>query len=73
MVLERSTRRIIGVSMLGVNAAEVIHEAAMALRFGATADDLIDMIHIYPTMAEALKIAAISFTKDVSRLSCCAS
>ncbi len=73
MVLERSTRRVVGVSMLGVNAGEVIHEAAMALRFGATADDFIDLIHVYPTMAEALKIVAISFTKDVSKLSCCAS
>jgi hypothetical protein len=27
---------------------------------------------VYPTMAEALKIVAISFTKDVNRLSCCA-
>jgi mercuric reductase len=73
MVLERPTRRVVGVSMLGVNAGEVIHEAAMALRFGATAYDFIDMIHVYPTIAEALKIAAISFTKDVSKLSCCAS
>ncbi|MGZ3626196.1 MAG: mercury(II) reductase [Ktedonobacteraceae bacterium] len=73
MVLDAPTRRVVGVSMLGVNAGEVIHEAAMALRFGATADDFIDMIHVYPTMAEALKIVAISFTKDVSRLSCCAS
>ncbi len=73
IVLERLTRRVLGVSMLGVSAGEVIHEAAMALRFGATADDFIDMIHVYPTMAEALKIAAISFTKDVSKLSCCAS
>jgi mercuric reductase len=73
MVLERPTRRVLGVSMLGVNAGEVIHEVAMALRFGATADDFIGMIHVYPTMAEALKIAAISFTKDVSTLSCCAS
>ncbi len=66
MVLERPTR-------VGVNAGEVIHEAAMALRFGATADDFIDLVHVYPTMAEAFKIVAISFTKDVSRLSCCAS
>ena len=73
MVLERESRRVVGVSMLGVNAGEVIHEAAMALRFGATTDDFIDQIHVYPTMAEALKIVAISFTKDVSRLSCCAS
>src|SRR5258708_7546873 len=73
MVLERPTRRVLGVSMVGVNAGEVIHEAAMALRFGATADDFIDLVHVYPTMAEAFKIVAISFTKDVSRLSCCAS
>ena len=34
--------------------------------------DFIDMVHVYPTMAEALKIAALSFFKDVSKLSCCA-
>ncbi len=73
MVLARPTRRVVGVSMLGANAGEVIHEAAMALRFGATTDDFIEMIHVYPTMAEALKLVAISFTKDVNRLSCCAS
>jgi mercuric reductase len=73
MVLDGPTRRVVGVSMLGTNAGEVIHEAAMALRFGATTDDFIDLIHVYPTMAEALKIVAISFTKDVNRLSCCAS
>ena len=73
MVLEDPTRRVVGVSMLGTNAGEVIHEAAMALRLGATADDFIDLIHVYPTMAEALKLVAISFTKDVNRLSCCAS
>ena len=73
MVLDGPTRRVVGVSMLGANASEVIHEAAMALRFRATTDDFIDLVHVYPTMAEALKIVAISFTKDVNRLSCCAS
>ena len=72
MVLDAPTRRVVGVSMLGVNAGEVIGEAAMALRFGATTDDFIDLLHVYPTMAEALKLVAISFTKDVNRLSCCA-
>ena len=73
MVLDEATRRVIGVSMLGTNAGEVIHEAAMALRFGARTEDFIDLIHVYPTMAEALKLVAISFTKDITRLSCCAS
>ena len=73
MVTDDAIRRVVGVSMLGTNAGEVIHEAAMALRFGATTDDFVDLIHAYPTMAEALKLAAISFTKDITLLSCCAS
>src|SRR6266404_3815160 len=39
MVADRLTRKVLGVSMHGLNAAEVIHEAAMGLRFGATIDD----------------------------------
>jgi len=73
MVLEEQTRRVVGVSMVGADAGEVIQIAAMAMRFHATADDLIDQLFVYPTMGEALKIAAISFTKDVGTLSCCAS
>jgi mercuric reductase len=72
MVLERDSDRVLGVSMVGRDAGEVIHEAAMGMRFGATVHDFIDMVHVYPTMAEALKIVALSFFKDVSKMSCCA-
>jgi mercuric reductase len=72
MVAELETRRVLGVSMVGMDAAEVIHEAAMGIRLGATIEDFVGMIHIYPTMSEALKIVALSFTKDISKLSCCA-
>jgi len=72
MVLDWESKRVLGVSMVGRDAGEVIHEAAMGLRFKATVYDFIDMIHVYPTMAEALKIAALSFFKDVEKLSCCA-
>lgn len=72
MVLERDSGKVLGVSMVGRDAAEVIHEAAMGMRFGATVYDFIDLIHVYPTMAEALKIVALSFFKDVEKMSCCA-
>jgi mercuric reductase len=72
MVAHADSNEVYGVTMVGHNAAEVIHEAAMALRFRATLQDFIDMVHVYPTMAEALKIAAISRFKDPERLSCCA-
>jgi mercuric reductase len=72
MVADAKTNEVLGVSMLGQGAGEVIHEAAMGMRFRATIDDFIDMLHVYPTMAEALKIVAISRYKDPARLSCCA-
>lgn len=72
MVADWNTNEVLGVSMVGNSAAEVIHEAAMALRFRATLHDFIDQLHVYPTMAEALKIVAISRYKDPAKLSCCA-
>jgi len=72
MVANAKTDEVLGVTMVGNSAAEVIHEAAMALRFRATLHDFIELIHVYPTMAEALKIVAISRYKDPAKLSCCA-
>lgn len=72
MVADADTDEVLGVTMVGSGAAEVIHEAAMALRFRATLHDFIEQLHVYPTMAEALKIVAISRYKDPSKLSCCA-
>jgi mercuric reductase len=72
MVADANTNEVLGVSMVGNSAGEVIHEAAMALRFRAKLHDFIDLLHVYPTMAEALKIVAISRYKDPAKLSCCA-
>lgn len=72
MVADHKTEEVLGVSMVGSHAGEVIHEAAMALRFQAKVRDFIDLLHVYPTMAEALKIIAISRFKDPAKLSCCA-
>jgi mercuric reductase len=72
MVADADTEEVLGVSMAGNSASEVIHEAAIAMRFRAKIQDFIDMLHVYPTMAEALKIVAISRHKDPAKLSCCA-
>jgi mercuric reductase len=64
--------RILGVHVIGESAPEIIHEAAMAMHFRATINDFVELIHVYPTMAEALKIGAQAFSRDVSKLSCCA-
>jgi len=72
LVADRDTAEVLAATMVGTNAAEVIHEAAMALRFHARLHDFIELLHVYPTMTEALKIAAISRFKDLAKLSCCA-
>ncbi len=72
MVVKEGSEKILGVQMVAPRAADLIHEATLAVRFGLTTRDLIKTIHVYPTMSEAIRMAAQMFTKDVARLSCCA-
>lgn len=72
MIASTIDERILGVHVIGEGASEIIHEAAMAMKFQATIADFVDLIHVYPTMSEALKIGAQAFSRDVSKLSCCA-
>ena len=71
-VASTDDERVLGVHVIGESAPEIIHEAAMAMHFKATLADFIDLIHVYPTMSEALKIGAQAFSRDVTKLSCCA-
>src|SRR5260221_581501 len=70
MIADRDTEEVLGVSMVGNSAGQVIHEAAMAIRFQARINDFVELLHVYPTMAEALKIVAISRRKDPAKLFC---
>lgn len=72
MVVEEDTDRILGVHLVANRGADLIHEAALAIKCRLTTKDLIDMIHVYPTMSESLRMAAQIFQKDMSTLSCCA-
>ena len=71
MNVDKESKKILGVQMFGKYAAEVINEAALAIRLRATIDDIIDTVHVFPTMAESLKIAALAFYRDVEKMSCC--
>ncbi|ARM75195.1 mercury(II) reductase [Acidianus manzaensis] len=64
-------RKILGVHLVMENGAEVINEAALAIKMRASVDDIIDTVHIFPTMAEALRIVALAFNIDVKKMSCC--
>ncbi|MBI2578833.1 MAG: mercury(II) reductase [Candidatus Aenigmarchaeota archaeon] len=71
IVANNKTKQIVGVHILAPHAADLIHEGTIAVKFGLTVDDIIDTVHVFPTLSEAIKLAAQSFYKDVSKLSCC--
>ncbi|MBI2543271.1 MAG: mercury(II) reductase [Candidatus Aenigmarchaeota archaeon] len=71
LVVDKETKKIQGVHILAPHAADIIHEGTLAVKFGLTVDDIIDTVHVFPTLSEAIKLAAQSFYKDVSKLSCC--
>ena len=51
----------------------MIQEVTLAVRLGLKVSDLLETFHPYLTMVEGLKLAALTFEKDVTQLSCCAS
>lgn len=61
---DAASDKIIGVHICGVHATDLIHEGALAIKMGATARELGDMIHAHPTMAEALMEAAEDIHKQ---------
>ncbi|MGH6933926.1 MAG: mercury(II) reductase, partial [Dongiaceae bacterium] len=53
-------------------AGDSIQTATLAIKQGLTVADLAETIFPYLTTVEALKLAALGFTKDLTKLSCCA-
>jgi len=58
VISDGTTDKVLGVHMCGAHAADLVHEGAMAMKMGATARDIAEMIHAHPTFAEALMEAA---------------
>ena len=72
LVADAGNGRLLGAHILAPEGADSIQTAALAIRQGLTVEDLADTIFPYLTTVEGLKLAALSFGKDVAKLSCCA-
>ena len=72
IVAEKGSGRILGVHLCLHRGADIINEAALAVRFGLTVAQLAETLHVYPSMGEGLKLCAQGFRRDLERLSCCA-
>lgn len=72
LIRDRSTDRLIGSRIVAPEGSELLMELSCAIKFGITVSELASSFHPYLTLSEGVKLAAISFQKDVARLSCCA-
>jgi mercuric reductase len=72
LVAERDGGRVLGVHLLAEGAGDAILAGVYAIEAGRTVADLADSWDPYLTIGEAIHLAALAFTRDPSKLSCCA-
>jgi len=72
LVANADGNQILGAHILAPEGGDSIQTAVVAIKAGMTTDQLGEMIFPYLTTVERLKLAAQTFDKDISKLSCCA-
>ncbi|PLX34356.1 MAG: dihydrolipoyl dehydrogenase [Hyphomicrobiales bacterium] len=63
ILADKDSDRVLGVHIIGPFAGELIAEAAVAMEFGASAEDIARSCHAHPTLSEAVKEAALAVGK----------
>jgi dihydrolipoamide dehydrogenase len=63
ILADAKTDRVLGVHILGADAEAMIAEAAIAMEFGASSEDIARTCHAHPTLSEAMKEAALAVAK----------
>ena len=58
LTAEKGSGTLLGVQMLCPRAADIIHEATLAVRFGLSVVDLANTVHVYPSISDGLRLAA---------------
>ena len=71
ITVDPRNNRVVGMHILSPGATDIITEGAYAVRNRYTVDDIIATSHIFPSLSEGVKLAAQSFMRDLSKMSCC--
>ncbi len=72
LVADAGNGRLLGAHIIAPEGADTVQSAALAIRAAMTCAELGAMVFPYLTTVEGLKLAAQTFDRDVSKLSCCA-
>lgn len=73
LIRNPETDKLIGARVIAPEGGELIHQLSMVVKHGITVKEIAQSFYPYLTLGEGIKLAAIAFGKDVSKLSCCAS
>ena len=73
LIRNTETDKLIGARVVAPKGGELIQQLSMAIKYGITVKELAESMYPYLTLGEGIKLAAITFGKDVAKLSCCAS
>lgn len=66
LIFDKNTKRILGGSIIGVNAGELIGEISLAIEMGCYAEDIALTIHAHPTLYETIGLSAQVFSGSVT-------
>lgn len=72
LIRNTETDKLIGARIVAPEGGELIQQLSMAIKHGITIKELAENFYPYLTLGEGIKLAAITFGKDVAKLSCCA-
>jgi len=72
LIRNKENDRLVGARILAPEGSELLMELALAMRHRVTVRSLATEFHPYLTLSEGIKLAALTFDKDVRKLSCCA-
>ncbi len=73
LIRNPETDLLLGARIVAPEGGELIQQLSMAIKYGITVKQLAESFYPYLTLGEGIKLAAITFGKDVAKLSCCAS
>lgn len=73
LIRNTATDKLIGARIVAPEGGELVSQITLAMRCGMTVEELANTLYPYLTLSEGVKLAAIGFSRDIAKLSCCAS
>jgi mercuric reductase len=71
LIIDPRNGKVVGLHALSPIATEYALEGAMAIKYGLTFEDIVETTHIFPTLAEGVKLTAQAFLRSLDAMSCC--